>query len=102
MLRYYNKALADMLAPVGDAAIGTSIFDHVATEDLEPALAALVELATGEAEMNAVGLPMVPGAPCRRLDDPGRIGAQNYLDDPDSDVVRIRVRIRRDDRLYTA
>jgi PAS domain S-box-containing protein len=103
VLRYYNKALADLLGRVGDAAIGTSIFDHVAAEDLEPALAALVELATSEAEMNAVGLPMVFRV--HHADGsmiPVEVGAQNYLDDPDGDVVRIRVRdFERDDRLHT-
>jgi diguanylate cyclase (GGDEF)-like protein/PAS domain S-box-containing protein len=102
VLRYYNRAIADLLGRMGDAAIGTSIFDHVAAEDLESALAALVELSSADTEMTTVGLPMVFRV--HHADGtviPVEVGAQNYLDDPGGDLVRIRVRdFGRDDCLH--
>jgi diguanylate cyclase (GGDEF)-like protein/PAS domain S-box-containing protein len=103
IIRYYNDAVTTLLGRVGNGAVGTSIFDHVAAPDLEMALAALVELAESDTEMATVGLPMVFNV--LHADGtvmPVEVGAQAYLDDPGSQLVRLRIRdYKRDHRLHT-
>jgi len=99
VIRYHNDAVAELLGRVGYGALGTSMFDHVASSDVEAALEAVDELSNAdESEMLLVGLPMV----FRVLHADGsvvpiEVGAESFLDVPGVEAIRLRIRDYRPD-----
>jgi diguanylate cyclase (GGDEF)-like protein/PAS domain S-box-containing protein len=103
IIRYFNSAVGEMLGWPEAEAVGASVFDYVAPEDVEVALGALAELVANQAEeMATVGIPMV--FEVRRADGtmmPVEVGAGSYLDDEGEGFIRLRVRdARRDKALH--